>query len=269
MKSTVIQFAEIVSAGWDKAIEAITGFVKLETRLENLQESFASKAHEAAKVLAFLQIEYAKKQDGDQLPEGTTFKDWFKNQFGRVPNNHHETLAGSYRQFVITGMMTEEHFDKASADALMAGYTAGKAVGWNTKDPNLVQVVELIKDRADGYAKNVKALKGQMQGKQVAKTDKEKALATVTHEMTDTEFAEIINTGINAGGMGTVFAAIRARIEKASSMTLEQAHALYTDTCNLLGAWEKSGLSPAVREEWSGGMTTKPARKPRREPVAA
>lgn len=261
MARKAILFAEVKQQGWDAALALAKGYVTIQAKFEAAKEKLANTWHDASKVIAAMQVMYAELQDALKLPRGLSFREYYKTQLGQYPNNHHETGAGAFRVFVLGGLIEEEaHFDKASADALMAAYTIAKKLDFKMEHPTILEVAEELKDRADGYGKRIKAMKAEATGKG-GNADGEgadaadKAAAEVMKGLTVAMLISILKTAFSTGLTGTVFAELQALIGTAAKLQPEAAEALWNQTCDLSIAWNASGVTKELISGWMKSRT--------------
>lgn len=224
----------------------------------------ATEAHKdsfkaAGKYLCILEEKLVEAKLARLEPANTDLKTYFKRFIGVDGNisGHAYTLKDAYGVYVTSGLLTEEHFDKASANALESAHKVYVAVvekGSGLTDASVQKAAALLRDRADGYAKVLTELAKSLKApKRIAEGD---IVAFLT-----SAFAE--DTGhlvIVARELGASIAAVR----KTSAEWLRQGV-----FCHLAVAAQSCGTPDEIAKWMKGGPGVPTQPTPTEKPTNA
>jgi hypothetical protein len=224
----------------------------------------ATEAHKdsfkaAGKYLCILEEKLVEAKLARLEPANTDLKTYFKRFIGVDGNisGHAYTLKDAYGVYVTSGLLTEEHFDKASANALESAHKVYVAVvekGSGLTDASVQKAAALLRDRADGYAKVLTELAKSLKApKRIAESD---IVAFLT-----SAFAE--DTGhlvIVARELGASIAAVR----KTSAEWLRQGV-----FCHLAVAAQSCGTPDEIAKWMKGGPGVPTQPTPTEKPTNA
>lgn len=223
-------------------------FIRADNQIKAKVERQKSDTPIVGKSMAALKVKFADAVNAGELPKGLTFKEWYKKQTGEFPNNHAEQCAGTFNNYVLTGLISEEDYDCATADWLQTAYTIANESKFAVDSASMKEAAALLKKRPGDTAKQLREMKRELKG-QVETQDEEGN--TQTRELTGQSLVATMRVALASTVMrGLVFAELNALVLNANTLKPDDAEALYGQTRDLQDAWERSTITDVLQTIW-------------------